>query len=159
MTYTEAAARRMAQLREESLTDATLEELVGLMLTGAIRRQLWLMFLDDDDRMSEAIMPTTDFPEDPHEPAVVEDLGPVTAARLIADRIGRIGAAIDVTQLVVVWEREGEESFRDEELAWAAAMADAMAETGMRLRAQYLLHNTGLRVLAPDDYALDAARH
>lgn len=148
----------MAQLREESLDDATLEELVGLMLTGAIRRQLWLMFLDDEDRLSDAIMPTADFPEDPQEPVVVEDLGPVTAAHLMADRMEGIAAALGVTQLVLVWEREGDESFRAEELAWAAAMAEAVGETDLRLRAQFVLHDEGPRVLAPDDYATSIVR-
>jgi len=151
MTHTRAAERRIAELREAPLDDATLEELVGLLLTSAVRRQLWLMFLDDQDRLSEAIMPTEDFPGDPHEPVVVDDLGPTTAACLLADRLGRICGAIEVTQLVLVWEREGDAAFGAEELAWAAAMSEEMGKSDVRLRAQFLLHDDGLRALAPGD--------
>ncbi|WP_345750777.1 hypothetical protein [Microbacterium rhizophilus] len=153
MTHTKAAERRMNQLREEPLDDARLHELLELMLTAAIRRQLWLIFLNEDDRISDAIMPTDDFPRDPDEPTIAEDLGPVTAARLIAARMPLVCEAVGATQLVLVWEREGDAEFQAEELAWAAAMAEAVQATEVRLRAQFLLHDDGIRPLTPDDYA------
>ncbi|MBF0815594.1 hypothetical protein E4U02_04140 [Microbacterium paludicola] len=153
MTYTKADERRMNELREEPLDDAHLEELIGLLLTGAIRRQLWLLFLDEDDRLSEAIMPTDDFPRDPHEPNIVDDLGPVTAAHLIAARMPLVLEAVGAAALVLVWEREGAADFEREELAWAAAMAEALRLQDVPLRAQFLLHDDGVRPLTLDDYA------
>ena len=154
MTYTKAAERRMEQLRDASLDDARLHELIELMLTAAIRRQLWLLFLDGADRMSEVIMPTDDFPHDPHEPVVAGDLGPTTAAQLLAARLPLMCEAVGASQLVLVWEREGDDEFPDEELAWARAMAEALHGTHVRLRAQFMLHDDGLRALTPDDYAV-----
>lgn len=153
MTYSKAAERRMIQLRDTALDDARLHELLGLMLTGAIRRQMWLMFLDDDDRLSDLVMPMADYPADPDEPGVVDDLGPTTAAAMIGARIPTIAEAIGCSQVVLVWEREGDEQFQQAELGWAAAIARAVRETDVRLRGQFLLHDDGLRALTPDDYA------
>ncbi|WP_460788240.1 hypothetical protein [Microbacterium lacusdiani] len=161
MTYTKAAERRMNALRDSALDDARLRELLGLMLTGAIRRQMWLMFLDDDDRMSDLIMPMADYPEDADEPAVLDDLGPVTAAQAIGARIPMIAEVVGATQAVLVWERLGDEEFQPGELAWAARIAGALSGDPaggprVRLRGQFLLHDDGIRELTPDDYA-DAA--
>jgi hypothetical protein len=153
MTYTKAAERRIAQLRDQPLDDARLHELVELMLSGAIRRQLWLLFLREDDRLGDPLMPTDEFPRDPHEPTVAPDLGPTTAAQLIAARMPVVCEAIGATQLVLVWERPGGDRFGSEERAWAAAMAHAMRASTVRLRAQFVLHDGGLRALTPDDHA------
>lgn len=142
----------MEQLRDASLDDARLHELIELMLSGAIRRQLWLLFLDADDRMSEAIMPTDDFPRSPDEPVVVDDLGPTTAAQLLAARLPSMCEAIGASQVVLVWEREGDDRFQHEELAWAATMAAVLRDADVRLRTQFVLHDDGLRALTPDDY-------
>lgn len=153
MTHTKADERRMAQLRDSALTDPRLQELLELMLSGAIRRQVWLMFLDEDDRLSELVLPMADYPDDPDEPEIAEDLGPATAAGLLATRIPAIAEMIGCTQTVLVWEREGGEEFTEAERRWARAMADALRGGDVRLRAQFLLHDDGIRVLAPDDYA------
>ncbi|WP_203138236.1 hypothetical protein [Microbacterium sp. JZ31] len=153
MTHTNAVERRIEQLRDASLDDARLHELIELMLSGAIRRQLWLLFLDRDDRMSEAVMPTDDFPGAPDEPVVAGDLGPTTAAQLLAARLPLMCEAIGASQVALVWEREGDDRFRNDELAWAAAIAGALQDSEVRLRAQFVLHDDGLRALTPDDYA------
>lgn len=143
----------MEQLRDASLDDARLYELIELMLSGAIRRQLWLLFLDAQDRMSDVIMPTDDFPSDPDDPVIAGDLGPTTAAQLLAARIPLMCEAIGAAQIVLVWEREGDEEFGPEERAWAGAMAEALHGTHVRLRGQFVLHDDGLRALTADDYA------
>ncbi|GAA3650469.1 hypothetical protein [Microbacterium marinilacus] len=151
--HRKAAERRIARLRDEPLDDARLHELIGLMLAGAVRRQVWLMFLDDAARLSDVVMPLSDYPRDPSEPGVVEDLGPVTAAALLSERIRTIAEAAGCGQAVLVWEREGGEAFRAEELSWASAMAKGLQGDAPRLRAQFVLHDDGLRVLAADDHA------
>ncbi|WP_309069400.1 hypothetical protein [Microbacterium sp.] len=154
MTHTKAAERRMEQLRDASLDDARLHELIELMLSGALRRQLWLLFLDANDRMSDVILPTDDFPHAPDEPVVSGDLGPTTAARLMAARLPPMCEAIGASQVVLVWEREGDDGFQVEELAWARAISQALHGADVRMRAQFVLHDDGLRALTPDDYAV-----
>lgn len=71
---------------------------------------------------------------------------------MLALRLDEILDAVDATKVVLVWERLGAREFGREELCWAGSMADACRVAGVRLRAQFVLHDGGVRQLAPDDY-------
>lgn len=132
--------------------DILLADRIGLLLEHAIRRQFWMLFLTDQDVLAPAVMPCTDLPEDPTQITVTADLGAVGNAELLATRVAQIMEAYDLAQAVFVWERRGGPRVGDEERRWAQELASACARVGARVRAQFILHDRGLRVLAPDDY-------
>lgn len=109
--------------------------------------------LDDQHRVVEPIMPFEDLTADPRELIEVEDLGLVAAPKLYADRIAFVCELMGATSFAVVWERQGGDRFTRRDLAWASDFADEAARLPVRLRAQFLLHSTGLRQLTTDDYA------
>ncbi|WP_106814676.1 hypothetical protein [Microbacterium timonense] len=133
--------------------DSDLEEVLELLLTEAMNpRQLWLFYLDDGDRLTGPIMPCDDYPDHPDDLMETGDLGVVSFADVLAQRILQILEAVEASQVVLVWERPGPREFAPDELRWARAMARSCADAGVRLRAQFLLHDGGVRQLAPDDH-------
>ena len=133
--------------------DADLEEVLELLLWHAINpRQVWLLFLDEEDRLVGPIMPCDDYPDDPAELMHTGDLGSLPFADVLTNRLTLMLETIGATQVVLVWERPGPSEFANDELRWAAAMARSSGEAGVRLRAQFVLHDGGLRQLTPDDY-------
>lgn len=137
------------------------DESLARGLTGiverATHRQFWTFFLDDAQRILDPIMPMDDHPESPHEivhthEADGERSWPV--ASVLASRMLWIAETIGAASIVFVWERPGGEKFEEYELEWARAMHHEFAGSrGVRLRAQFLLHDTGVRLLTQDDYA------
>jgi hypothetical protein len=143
----------LAADRDAPLTDDTLlTERIEQMLEHAMRRQFWMLFLDDRDVLTPIVMPCDDLPEDPLQRSPSEDLGEVANAELLGVRVSQIMAEFDLAQAVFVWERRGGPRVRNSERIWARELASACARAGARVRAQFLLHDRGVRVLAPDDY-------
>ncbi|MEQ6898898.1 hypothetical protein [Microbacterium sp. KR10-403] len=143
----------LAADRDAPLTDDTLlAERIGQLLERAMRRQFWMLFLDGRDVLAPVVMPCDDLPEDPLGFSPSEDLGEVANAELLGVRVSQIMEEFDLAQAVFVWERRGGPRVRDAERRWARELAGACARAGARVRAQFLLHDRGLRVLAPDDY-------
>ncbi|MBL3687612.1 hypothetical protein D3248_11695 [Leucobacter zeae] len=134
-------------------TDAELHEFLGSMLEDAARRQFWTFYLGPDSRVCGPVMPMSDHPERPDELAETEDLGTVTFAEVMADRVSWIADAVGAGSVVFVWERPGSERFGAYELDFARALAHECGASGVRVRAQFLLHDTGVRQITPDDYA------
>ena len=133
------------------IDDATICRVLSPLLECAIRRQLWLMFLDEDDRIAGPFMPNDDYPLDPVETTRTEDLGVVPNAELLAKRFGMLMREFGFAKLLVTWERCGGSRIDPATLAWARAFGEALRAEGVVVRAQLLLHDAGLRVLAPDD--------
>ncbi|GAA1937868.1 hypothetical protein GCM10009775_32460 [Microbacterium aoyamense] len=135
-------------------TDTDLADQLDRLLERAYNpRQLWLLFLEADDRLSDVIMPCDDYPSDPDELFTDPEAGLTDFAHLLADRLGRILELTGAARVVLVWERPGAATLGDDELNWARAMADACREEGVPLRAQFRLHDDGIRILTLDDYA------
>ncbi|UYO97514.1 hypothetical protein OED01_01920 [Microbacterium sp. M28] len=132
--------------------DDNLRDLLQVLLRHATRRQMWLMFIDDHGRLGDPIMPMDDVPADPHEEVVVDDLGLVDQAHVLMHRSGLLLELTGNASVVLVWERIGSSVLDDDDRAWASAMADEAASLQVPLRAQFLLHNRGIRQLHPDDY-------
>ncbi|WP_029144506.1 hypothetical protein [Microbacterium luticocti] len=144
MTTTTNAADREAPLTDDIL----LTERVTFLLERANIRQFWMMFLDERDVQAPVVMPCADLPADPDQAE-----GGANAARLLAQNIAALMAEFGFAQAVFAWERPGGPRVGDEERAWARALGAACATEGVRVRAQFLVHDRGVRVLAPDDYA------
>ena len=145
-------------------TDADLQDQLGLVLERATHRQLWLLLIDHEHRLAEPIMPMDDHPSSPHELCDTDDLGLVPFARVLVHRARLVCELVGAREFVFVWERCGTDSFTADDREWARAIAGEAGgaglggtpfggETEAQLRAQFVLHDTGIRQLVPDDYA------
>lgn len=133
--------------------DEDLEEVLTLLLRNAIHRQMWLFFLDDQDRATGVIAPCDDYPLDPHGRVPTSDHGGMTFAAALCRTLRALVDDGAAGRVVLIWERRGSEVFTPDELGWAGAMAEACRDAHVPLRAQFLLHDAGVRMLTPDDYA------
>jgi len=131
--------------------DVQLEQLLESLLGRAGRRQLWLFFLDADDRPVGPIMPTDDHPLDPRDLWVTEDLGARSVAEVFGIRFAHLMEANGFARVVLVWERRGSDTVTEADRLWATCLGRALRDEGARVRAQFVLHSRGLRQLAPDD--------
>ena len=123
-------------------TDETLVATLTDLLEGAIRRQCWILPLDDEQRPAGGIVILEDVPIDP-DPEEVDHF---------ASFVRRVLDETDSSSAVVVWERPGGPELRMLEADWAAAVAG----TDLPLRAQLVLHDDGVRILDPAFEALVA---
>jgi hypothetical protein len=145
----QTAADRAAPLTD----DIRLAERVAYLLERASTRQLWIMFLDEQDVQSPVLMPCAGLPDDPFEPVSASDTGPTTAAHLMGARVASLMDGTDLAQVVLAWERPGASRLDDQDRGWARELARACRARGGRVRAQFLVHDRGVRSVAPDDYA------
>lgn len=132
-------------------TDEGLRSHLEFLLQRANLRQLWLIFLGDD-RIVGPLMPSTSLPPDPDELHETEDLGALPFPEVLSHRLPSLVDAVGADAMVFVWERPGGEGVGREDGRWARGMADGCRARGIRIRAQFLLHDGGLRPLVPDDY-------
>jgi hypothetical protein len=130
--------------------DAALERWLFDLLLGATHPQLWLFFLDEDDRPTGPVMPCDELPDHPDELATTDDLGTLPVTELFAHRFANLMREFDFAQVVVVWERCGGDRITDLDRAWAR-LGDHLVRHGVRVRARYLLHEDGMRIFTPDD--------
>ncbi|GAA1763519.1 hypothetical protein [Agromyces humatus] len=128
-------------------TDDDVLERVAVLLEGAIRRQLWTLYLDEHDVQLPLIIPTAGYPHRPDEPTPEG-----TAAELLANRIAEIVHTAGAAAVVIAWERPGSPESTSADRGWARAFADACRERGVAVRAQLIVHDDGVRWFAPDDY-------
>jgi hypothetical protein len=121
-------------------TDEALLERVRDLVEGAYRRQLWFMFLDDDDRQLPLLVPL-DVPALPgHEHP--EPLGPFIAA--LVDEVRP-------RSVVVVLERPGPDELSRGDREWFAVADDACRAAGVLRRGSILAHDDGFRWIAAED--------
>ena len=129
--------------REHPLvTDELIEQRVSDLVGRACRRQLWLLFLDENDVQLPLLMPTDDFATRP-DPAYVEAL--VRGIKAVMETAGAV-------QLIVVWERYSGPELTPLDKAWARDVGAGCAREGVLVRAQLLSYKRGVRWIAPDDY-------
>jgi hypothetical protein len=145
---TSAAADQPARLSDDTALTAHLETL----LQGALRRQFWMIFLDEEGEELGPVMPCDDLPPDPRGLARGRGPGARPPAEVLAHWIAGLMDEFEVAQVVFVWERRGGRRIGEDERVWARELGRACVHEAVRVRAQFLLHDRGLRVLAPDDY-------
>lgn len=132
-------------------TDADLHDQLATMLSRALRRQLWLFYLSEDHRIIDPIMPMNDHPWRPDEMCETGDLGRVTFARMFVARAGDVCELVGAGWIVVVQERLGPPRPTKMDLRWARAIAAGADRQGVGLRAQFILHSGGIRLLSEAD--------
>jgi len=123
-------------------TDDLLLERVRVLLDDGYRRQLWLMFLDENSRQLPLIMPT-DIPKRPR-PGDTVGFGEFLSA--LNDDVG--AAAI-----VVTLERRGSDIITAIDAEWFRLVNESCAYAQIPLRGPLLCHSRGVRWVAADDYA------
>jgi len=125
------------------ITDEDVLERVTLLVRNALRRQLWLMFLDGEDRQLPVLMPT-DVPANPK----------TTDATNLARFIRGVNDELEATSIVVSLERRGSDEISNDDRAWFRLVRDACAMAELRLRGPLLVHTRGVRWVAAEDYAI-----
>ncbi|MCE4027451.1 MULTISPECIES: hypothetical protein [unclassified Microbacterium] len=144
-------------LRDHVLTgDDDLRDALELLLQRANQRQFWLLFIDGRGRLGEPLMPMADYPADPLEVVSIDELGDVAQAHVLAHRIGMLRELTGNAAVVLVWERIGDATVGGEDddvRLWARALRRQTSSLGIPLRAQFLLHDRGVRQLHADDWA------
>ncbi|MCR2782987.1 MULTISPECIES: DUF2599 domain-containing protein [unclassified Microbacterium] len=141
-----------APIQSPPLTDdLRLQEYLEPLLQSATRRQLWLFFLDADDRLDGPVLPVGELPGDPAVVVQVDDFGDGPFADVLGARLSLLMRELEFAQIVLVWERPGGAKVRAEERAWGRALGGALRANGARVRAQFVLHDRGMQIIAPDD--------
>lgn len=112
----------------------------SLLLDTAIRRQLWLMFLDERGRQLPVLMPS-------YVPRI-----PTRQHRDDLHRmLGVIFEDVDADSMVIAYERRGPDVLSAGDRAWLALIRDACREAAIPLRGPLLVHDRGVRWIAPED--------
>lgn len=133
--------------------DDTLQMALETLLAPVVRRQLWMLFLDEDDVLMSPLMPSDVVEGDPRlpYPGAEEHFDDRPAAQAVADCFAAVMRECGIPQLVMVWERPGRGPIDPETREWARELAARLGAQGVRVRAQCLLGDRGLRLLRPDD--------
>ena len=132
---------RFDDVRDAPLvTDEQVLERAALLLGHAIRRQLWLMFLDEHDRQLPLLMPTY-VPRRPG-PGHRENYARV---------LGVLFEDAEADSMVLAYERRGSELLTPADRAWFVLVREACAQAGIPLRGPLLVHDRGIRWVAPED--------
>ncbi|MBT2500943.1 hypothetical protein [Curtobacterium sp. ISL-83] len=133
-------------IRTPVRTDDDVVDLVVALVERPIRRQCWAVFLDDRSTSIPFVMPIADLPYQPDEH--VEDF-----AALVADLVRQLGAS----EVVLGWERPGASRLYPVDWEWVDACACSLAEHGVRLRGQVVLHDQGAAMVEFDEDDLQQA--
>lgn len=130
-----------ATTRQPLTSPVLIEERVRALIGRACRRQLWFLFLDDNQVQLPLLIPFDDLPSAPGE--TVHDL---------ARAMGRAMDAAGASSMIVVLERYASSALTASDLAWARALHDSFELDERELRGILLSHNRGVRWVAQDDY-------
>jgi hypothetical protein len=132
---------RFDDVRDAPLTtDEDVLHRAELLLGHAIRRQLWLMFLDEHERQLPLLMPTY-VPRRPG-PGHRENYARV---------LGVLVEDAEADSIVVAYERRGGDDLTVADRAWLALVRDACGQAAIPLRGPLLVHDGGIRWVAPED--------
>jgi len=121
-------------------TDALLMVRVEQLVGRALRRQLWLMFLDHDDVQLPLLMPS-DIPRTPEVDSVIQ----------FADFLIDVAAEVRATSVVFVLERFGTDTISDDDRLWLQLVTEAGRLAGVRVRGPFLSHEGGVRTVGSED--------
>ncbi len=124
-------------------TDDDVLDRVRSLVRNAIRRQVWLMFLDRERKQLPMLMPT-DVPPLPDE----DD------AERIGDFIRGIGSEVDAAHVILVFERVGPPELSEPDREWMRMLAGAGERSGLSVLGPYLCHRRGVRAVESDEYVV-----
>jgi hypothetical protein len=132
---------RFEDVRDDRLTsDEHILTRVSALLDRAVRRQLWLMFLDDEGRQLPAIMPS-----------YIARRPPVTDRDPFGSFLGVLAEDLEAAQVIVIYERRGSGELKPADVEWLRFIRRACDERGVNVRGPLLLSDEGVRWIARDD--------
>jgi hypothetical protein len=124
-------------------TDADLLAMANDLVGPALRRRLWMLTLDGDQRPGPFVSQIDDVPV---------DADPASIAQL-AETLRFIGREVEgVESFLLVWERPGSADVRMQEADWMAGLA----ATDAPIRAQLVASDDGVHLVDPAFAALVA---
>lgn len=123
-------------------TDSDLVDRLHSVLEGAMRRQVWLMFLDEDGRQLPMLYPSylTQKPRKRDAPALGHFI------RMLCDEL-------EAEAVVVTYERRGRTQLSETDRVWLQCLRAACLAADVPFRGPFLLHNEGVVAVPPDDYS------
>lgn len=125
------------------LTDADVlarvQALVGRAITD---RQLWIMFVDGDNRQAPVVMPVSDMPR--HPPTGLLD----GLAGVLRGVYGDLATDLGPGSVILTLERRGPAHTHPQDRAWAEALVRTCRSIDVGLRGVFLSSDTGVRRLA-----------
>jgi hypothetical protein len=123
-------------------TEADVLDRVRSLVGGAItNRQLWVMFVDGDDKQTPVIMPISDMPRYPHK----ELLGNLT--EVIGGLRDQLRTDRGPGSVILTVERYGGDEVTAIDREWAAALAACCIRARTPLRGVFLSTRCGVRPL------------
>lgn len=112
--------------------DDVFDRVSALVGRATADRQLWMMFVDGDDRQSPVVMPVSDMPSEPE---------PGTAAKL-AQVLGGVREELTTDRgpgsVILTWERLGPDRPVPADQAWADVLDEACRLGDVVLRGMFL---------------------
>jgi len=121
-------------------TDDAIRDRAAALLERAMRRQLWLMFLDDEGYQLPLLMPST-IPRHPSR-RHIENF-----AHFVRDLVDELDAAT----VVFVLERPGSDAVSTTDREWLGLAVESCQRARVPLRGPLLCHDGGLRWIGPED--------
>jgi hypothetical protein len=115
-------------------SDADLIELVSSLVGAAGRRQLWLMFIDSENRPLPLIVPIAGLLDDT----------PSEQLAALGGRACEIAELTGAASIVLTWERPGGPTPDDTERRMVSAIAAGIVGGGVAVRASFLSHSNGV---------------
>ena len=111
----------MTEIRAETaeneplVTDELIEQRVRAIVGRACRRQVWMLFLDEDNVQVPLILPMADYPSSPGD----------GNAAIFAARVKEIVEVAGAAQVIFVWERYAGDRLTQSDCAWAQHLHEA----------------------------------
>jgi hypothetical protein len=122
-------------------TDRELIPHLQLMLEEALRRQVWIMFLDEQSRPLPVLIPM-DVEAEAREGDAAELLQALSCVLLDFEN----------ATLVITLERPGPAEIMDRDRRWLGSLRDACVASGQTFRGPFLLLGDCVVQVPPDDY-------
>lgn len=122
-------------------TDSDLLARVNALVRNAIKRQVWLMFLDAERRQLPVLLPT-EIPAGPGD----ED------AELIGSFIRTMMSEVDAATAVITLERPGPSDLNESDRAWLDTLRRAAETAEVDFAGPFLCHRRGVRAVEVIEY-------
>lgn len=136
MTDTTSAAPPLTDHRPLDTTSALLDRFEEF-LHRALRRQLWICFLDDDLVQLPLVVPVEDVPVRPRAEPLAG----------LLDAFEEVGRHVGASRLVVVLERPGPGAARTSDAAWTEAVTSGLEGRSLSLHALLVCSDDGVELL------------
>lgn len=124
------------------ITDSDIEIRLWNQLTSALQHRFWIVLLDECHRQLPTLIPVDGIPPAPD---------PEDGARLapMLDWLVDVHAAASV---IIVLERPGPSGAETADIDWVRCLRRAAGLAEVPVRGALLLHDDGIRWLAPDEW-------